>query len=168
MDKAKQTTSNIAYKGNVKIEFIDRDGQRQTLKRRNEGKDPLFSVIVKALSGDSSFALVDDRPSNLMAYNEAEEPLLIQAVYQNSKPVIFFENAEEVIEINSDTTFNTIQYVFLIPPSNIADKSSEIKMLKLLNNKKEVCAEIEVNPTISTNTASNILIYWNLKFDNKE
>ena len=60
------TNSNITYNGSVVIEYQNKK-VKKSLKTHNEGKNPLFSCLTRALAGDLS-NLTDYLPNYIMGY----------------------------------------------------------------------------------------------------
>lgn len=159
MNSNVKTNDAIIYSGSVYIQY--RYGKKtRYINRHNEGKLPLFTAIVFAL-GDRTEEAKSYMPKYIMALDDnVNDPkcLTSKLLLQDRK---YYNNGT----LESGNGANTIRYTFVIPVANMYP-GRQITKLQLINERNEVCAEIDLKEgrEISTNIGANLLIYWDLTF----
>ena len=155
-----KTNDAIIYSGSVYIQY--RYGKKtRHIKRHNEGKLPLFAAVVLAL-GDQTDSAKSYAPRFIMAKNSAgEECLTSKLLVQDRK---YYHSTNMTTPVDGSAA-DTIRYTFVIPVANM-HRNQDITKLQLINERGEVCAEIDLGTgrKISTNIGANLLIYWDLTF----
>lgn len=152
--------AQISYTGSVKILYMDRrDGKTKIIKEHNTGDLGLFTAITRCLAGMPADEYL---PSYIMGYYEGglDQEAFTQHIGFASKPVLFLDD-----KIGDGSSNNIVQYTFMVPINNLIERGPKIDRLVMYNKQGQVCATLNlVDNKIETNVASNILIYWKLKF----
>lgn len=155
----------VKYRGFVKILYIDRNsGRTRVIRQHNAGDEGLFTAITRALAG---YDIQNHLPLNVMGYDVSGQEMFAQKIGYSSTPVLYSsKEAGDSVAINLDEGVNMIQYTFMIPANSLI-ATTDICKLVLFNKLGKKCATLDlpVGEQISTNTGSNILIYWKLKFE---
>lgn len=152
----------IAYNGAVKIIYLDKSNgsNLKVINKKNSGGIGLFTAITRALVG---LEVKDFTPSYIMGYFDLEgnNAAFASPVTFASTPILYNNDS---IAINSNEA-NALQYTFMVPATSLTNRTESISLLRLYNNKQQVCASLVLEDNISTRISSNILIYWKLKFN---
>ena len=158
---------SVGYKGTVKVKYTDKNGKSCSITKSNSGELGLFEFLIYALQSNNETDI--RRPKYIQLYhiddNETPIKLLTQKVPFRGTPVI----------TNGDIYSEpTLTFQFQIP-SYLFDPSinSDINELRIYNDfpegdNRSLCATI-TNLTITNplnTTATNIIIYWTLRFTN--
>lgn len=152
----------VEYNGAVKIIYLDK-GKNSSLKvinKKNSGDVGLFTAITRALVG---FNVKDFTPSYIMGYFDiaGQNAAFASPITFASTPILYNNDS---IAVNANEA-NMLQYTFMVPATSLTSRTQSISLLRLYNNKQQVCASLVLEDDISTNISSNILIYWKLKFN---
>lgn len=160
MNSNVKTNDGIIYSGSVYIQY--RYGKKtRYINRHNEGKLPLFTAIVFAL-GDRTEEAKSYMPKYIMALDDTrttdQNCLTSKLLVQDRK---YYNNGT----LENGGGANTIRYTFVIPVANM-HPNRDINKLQLINERNEVCAEIELEDgrEINTDIGANLLVYWDLTF----
>lgn len=156
-----KTNDAIIYSGSVHIQY--RYGKKtRHINRHNKGELPLFTAIVFAL-GDRTEEAKSYMPKYIMALDDNRPPtdqncLTSKLLLQDRK---YYNDGT----LENGGGANTIRYTFVIPVANMYP-NRDINKLQLINERDEVCAEIDLEEgrEINTNIGANLLIYWDLTF----
>lgn len=155
--------ANVDYKGMVTIKLYDSKSKLlNTVIQHNAALSGLFTCLARAVAG---LSILNYTPSLIMGYYEDGTEALTQKIAYASTPLIYNSTAiENQLKESDSTDGDTVEFTFLIPVTNIVNKTKNITKLILFNKLNVGCAEIILDTPIKTNVASSILISWRLQF----
>lgn len=151
-----KVVADIRYEGYVTIKY---NYKNQLINKnfKNSGQQALFTCLSKMLAG---YDVINELPSKLIGYN-GNASIFSQPIPAEQTPNLYQDDSG----VGSDGNSNTVEYTFRIPFAYITNY--ELNKLQLINNMNNVCAEVEINPSLAIPANTNLLVYWKLKFTNQ-
>lgn len=113
------SSSGIAYRGTVRIQFMKGDKVYRTIEQHNEGTAELFRYLANALAGNTNNT---NMPKYIHTFN-AEDPASDQGdnLYGTNRSTCALNTPFSNVEVRYDSAldgYNT-EYTFMIPYSQI-------------------------------------------------
>lgn len=155
-------SNNIAYQGNVKIQYYRGKKLYKTINGNNSGTLSLFRLLAEALAEAPITGRVPQYISLFKddTISEDNRTTLVNIPF----------NDRDVVSLDDSNTSYSIVYKFLIPYTQIVPGTTASKTLALFSSAtsvQEPLAIINLSQELTHASNSNILITWELKFSNK-
>lgn len=157
MKEEKITSNNaISYLGKVTVKLLKGRKSYRTIKIKNEGSNKFFQILCNAVIGNN---YQSQMPSciGVFASNDAE----LTAVR------VHYTTASVSEKLNNWFA----EFTFIIPGTMVLPGTvSKLKLYNSVNEQAEVLATVELqnDETFELAPGSNLMITWNLSFQNVE
>lgn len=175
-EKNKKETSNVNYKGEVRVSVKRGSKTVSTTILKNNGTQPLFLFLANCVNGKYNLA-ESYRPQYLQLFKTEGEVIFGQSTtWTACTDLVSASDAAEPESEDETSAFSVLN--FTVPFSIISDRAS-VNLLVLksdfnVNEKdiKSVSAYIQVTPEklipprLVNSEKYNLFVEWKLKFDN--